>query len=197
MSGRKKTSIKLRDSLNGLPNNSFNRTRNSATLKLAVDCSPINSGVDGYYNPMGSSFIDFKDYGFWARDPGIEAWLYLLVQEIDKLGPIPDWLKEARDHWYTQATVGFIGCIHPQLDDYLVSQDRINLIVMLSERVLKWLARQGKYLSQEYLNSLGIGGEGSCWTADVEVGLFAQIGEKFIGLLRGELKTDASTSPVF
>ena len=153
--------------------------------------------LDYFYSHMGSSFIDFKDYGFWARDAGIEAWLYLLVQEIDKLDPIPEWLKEARNHWYIQATVGFIGCIHPQLDDYLESQDRINLIVMLSERVLKWLDTQGEYLSREYLNSLDIGGEGSCWTVDVEVGLFTQIGEKFIGLLRGEVKTNASTSPVF
>jgi hypothetical protein len=48
---------------------------------------------------MGSSFIEFKDYGFWARDTHIDLWLYLLVQEIDELESIPDWLKEARDHW--------------------------------------------------------------------------------------------------
>ena len=146
---------------------------------------------------MGSSFIDFKDYGFWARDAGIEVWLYLLVQEIDKLESIPDWLKETRDHWYTQATVGFVGWVHPQLDDYLVSQDRINLAVTLSERVLKWLNEQGEYLSPSYLNSLGVGGAGVQWAADVEVEIFARVGRKFVELLRGELKTDASTPPVF
>jgi len=146
---------------------------------------------------MGSSFIDFKNYGFWARDAGIEVWLYLLVQEIDRLESIPDWLKETRDHWHTQATVGFSGWIHPQLDDYLISQDRINLAVTLSERVLKWLNEQGEYLSQGYLNSLGVGGTGSQWVADVEVEMFARVGRKLIELLRSELKTDASTSPVF
>ena len=147
---------------------------------------------------MGSSFIDFKDYGFWARDAGIEVWLYLLVQEIDKLESIPDWLKEARDHWFLQATVGFVGWIHPQLDEYLVSEDRVNLLIMLSERVLKRLNEQGAYLSAAYLNSLGVGGNGyHQWTAAVEVEIFARVGRKFIELLRGELKTDASTSPVF
>lgn len=146
---------------------------------------------------MGSSFIDFKDYGFWARDTHIDLWLYLLVQEIDKLESIPDWLKEAREHWYEQATVAFIGCVHPQLDDYLVSQDRIDLVMMLSERVLKLLGEQGEYLTGEYLNSLGIGGGGYQTTTNFEVENIVGVGHKLIELLRGKLKTDASTSPVF
>jgi hypothetical protein len=148
-------------------------------------------------NRMGTSFIDFKGYGFWTRDAGLELWLYLLVQEINSLTSPPDWLKEAQDHWLTQATVGFIGWIHPQLDDFLVSQDRTDLIITLSERALKWLNEQGEYLSRTYLNTLGLGGKRSSWTADVEVEVFAQIGRKFIELLKGDVNTDASTSPVF
>jgi hypothetical protein len=93
--------------------------------------------------------------------------------------------------------VGFIGCVHPQLDDYLVSQDRIDLVVSFSERVLKLLGSHGENLSGEYLNSLGIGGGGYQTTTNFEVEIFARVGRKFIELLRGELKTDASTSPVF
>jgi hypothetical protein len=70
-------------------------------------------------------------------------------------------------------------------------------VVMLSERVLRWFNEQGEYLSPVYLNSLGVGGAGVQWAADVEVEIFACVGRKFIELLRGELKTDASTSPVF
>jgi hypothetical protein len=146
---------------------------------------------------MGSSFIDFGDYGFWSRDTGIELWLYLLVQEIDDLESIPDWLREARDHWQEQASVGFTGYVHPQLDDYLVSQDRINLIIMLSERVLQLLDEQGEYLSGAHLNSLGIGGGGYQVDTDFEIECFTGVGRKFIELLRGEVETDASTSPVF
>jgi hypothetical protein len=146
---------------------------------------------------MGSSFIDYKDYGFWARDTHIELWLYLLVQEIDKLESIPDWLKETREHWYEQATVGFMGWVHPQLDDYLVIQDRVDLVLLLSERVLKLLDEQGEYLSGENLNSLGIGGGGYQADTPFEVENFVNVGRKFIELLKGKLKTDASTSPVF
>jgi hypothetical protein len=146
---------------------------------------------------MGSSFIDFRDYGFWSRDIGIELWLYLLIQEIDNLESIPDWLREARDHWHEQASVGFVGHVHPQLDDYLVSQDRIDLILMLSERVLQLLNEQGEYFLGAHLNSLGIGGGGYQSDTPFEVKHFTGVGHKFIELLRGEVKTDASTSPVF
>ena len=142
---------------------------------------------------MGSSFIDFKESGFWARDTHIDLWLYLLVQEIDELEAIPDWLREARDHWHEQATLALVGCIHPQLDDYLLSQDRINLLIRLSERVLKRLDESGDYLSGEYLNSLRIGGGGYQPTTNFEIENFTGVGRKFMELLRGELRTDTST----
>jgi hypothetical protein len=149
-----------------------------------------------FSNYMGSSFIDFKDYGFWSRDIGIEVWLYLLVREINTLEDRPDWLEEAREHWLLQAKVGFGSCISPDLDYYLVSQDRIDLVVMLSERALKWLHEQGEHLSYEYLKSLGIGSL-SVGAVDIEVEVFDNIGRKFIELLIGELKTTDSTSSVF
>jgi hypothetical protein len=146
---------------------------------------------------MGSSFIDFKDHGFWARDTHIDLWLYLLVREIDKLESIPAWLKAAREHWHEQATVAFVGWVHPQLDDYLVSQDRVDLIVQLSDRVWNLLNKNGEYLSGEYLNARGIGGGGYQPTTNWEIECFIGVGRKFIELLKGELRTSASTSPVF
>jgi hypothetical protein len=146
---------------------------------------------------MAFSFIDFKEYGFWGWDGAIEGWLYFLVQEIDKLESIPDWLGEVREHWYSQATVGFLGWIHPQLDEYLINDERVAMVVMLSERVLRWLAEK-KEIPQAYLDSLNLPQAGAWGTAgDVEAETFSRIGRKFVELLQGELKTDASTSPVF
>ncbi|MBD2101662.1 hypothetical protein [Leptolyngbya sp. FACHB-261] len=149
---------------------------------------------------MGSSFIDFKGYGFWARDASVEVWLDLLVQEIDKLEKVSDWLKEARSDWFEQATVGFVGCVDPKLDHFLISQERIDLVLTLSENTLRWLERQGKYLSKESLNS-SMGSEvdnpKGWWEQDVETQSFIKVGRKFIELLRGDLKTNASTSSIF
>jgi hypothetical protein len=136
---------------------------------------------------MSSSFIDYKDYGFWARDTHIDLWLYLLVQEIDKLEPTPEWLKVARDHWHEQCTLALGGCIQLRLGDYLLSQDRANLVIQLSERVLKMLNETGNYLSGEYLNSCGIGGGGYQPTTNWEIEIFVGVGHKFIELLKHAL----------
>jgi hypothetical protein len=72
------------------------------------------------------------------------VWLYWLVREIDKLDSLPERLQEAHEDWYIQATIGLVGSINPQLDDYLLSQERVNLVLLLCEQVLKWLKGQGK-----------------------------------------------------
>jgi hypothetical protein len=145
---------------------------------------------------MGSSFIDFKGYGFWARDTHIDLWLYLLVREIDKLESGDDWLKGAREHWLEQATVAFVGWVHPQLDDYLTSQERVDLVIRLSERVLKLLNEKGGHVSGEYLNARGIGGGGYQPATTWEMENFVGVGRKFVELLKGEVRTSASTSRV-
>ena len=55
---------------------------------------------------MGTSFTSYRGKGFWARDGQVEVWLYLLVQEIDRLDPPPDWLLEVRHDWHVNATLG-------------------------------------------------------------------------------------------
>jgi hypothetical protein len=146
---------------------------------------------------MGSSFIDFKGYGFWARDTHIDLWLYLLVREIDKLESRADWLEAAREHWLEQATVSFVGLVQPQLDEYLTSQERVDLVIHLSERVLNLLYEKGGHVSGEYLNARGIGGGGYRPATTWEMENFVGVGRKFVELLKGEVRTSASTSPVF
>lgn len=143
---------------------------------------------------MGSSFIEFNNYGFWAKDSSIEVWLYLLVIEIDKIEDLPDWLKKTREQWLIDATAGFIGCISPNLDKYLTNYDKVLLVIKLSGDVLKWLSQQ-KSLSYKYLNSLGVGG--IWWTRDIKAEVFIQIGRKFIELLKGELNTAATTLLIY
>ena len=62
------------------------------------------------------------------------------------------------------------------------------------EAALRTLASYGDVIPQEYLNA--IASEGSEWSRDVAVTIFTDVGLAFIQLLRGEMTTDAATSPV-
>jgi hypothetical protein len=145
---------------------------------------------------MGTSFTEFQGYGFWANDACLEVWLHLLAREVDQSVGAPDWLHDTGRYWQDVARIGFVGCISAELDGRVTGPDRTRLVVDVAERTLAQLRTHGPVLSAALLNSLGTGGEGSHFTRDVETDAFVRVGEAFIRLLQGELRTDATTSPV-
>ena len=72
---------------------------------------------------MGSSFIKYRDRGFWSHDAFIELFLARLAEEMASLPPA-DWVRAAADHWRSQASGVFAGWVHPQFDDHLAGEDR-------------------------------------------------------------------------
>jgi hypothetical protein len=145
---------------------------------------------------MGSSFTRYRDRGFWSRDGTIELWLYLLAREARQLETRPDWLSKAAEDWEIQATAGFTGCVSAGLDEHASTPERAAVVLALAERALAGLRGRGETLSMAWLNSLGLGGPGSCFTQDVPAVIFIRVGEVFLRLLRGEVTWDAATSPV-
>jgi hypothetical protein len=115
---------------------------------------------------VGSSFTEFRDYGFWSRDQFIEAWLRALAAECRKLEASEPWLAEACEHWELQATGIFSGWVHAMLDEFLTDADRVSLITSISERV------KNNYPPGHSLNKTG---------------------DLFIRLLKGELLTKDSS----
>lgn len=144
---------------------------------------------------MGSSFTSFHERGFWTRDASIELWLHLLATEVGRLDEVPAWLCEAADDWMTQATVGMTGCVSAGLDRYASTADRVTVLLSLSDSALASLRARGAVLSRAWLNSLGLGGPDSYFTADVPADIFLRTGEAFIQLLRGEITWTASSAP--
>jgi hypothetical protein len=146
---------------------------------------------------VGSSFIDYRGHGFWARDSGIEVWLFLLCVEIDDAGDVPDWLLRARDDWHDQATVGFMGFVSPSLDQHLGDdQGRVALLLAVSGRARDRLTAYAPVIPKDVLNSFGTGGRGSTFLRDLAPDAFLPVADAFTALLRGEITWDATTSPV-
>ena|SRR3989442_4469572 len=83
---------------------------------------------------MGTSFVEYRGRGFWSWDGYLEHVLFLLVEAI---GPSPQesWLNEVRDHWREQSSGTFSGWIHPNLDEYVRSEDRRSVILSLIDEV--------------------------------------------------------------
>ena len=143
---------------------------------------------------MGSSFTRYQGKGFWTRDGQIEVWLYLLVAEIDRLESPPEWLRELRQDWLVQSTLGASGCVSAGLDDVATSLERVETLVELSYRALSRLRERGPRLTLEVPFSYGTNGPDTL-CIDRDIRIFSCVGEAFIELLRCRVTTDASTSP--
>ena len=83
---------------------------------------------------MGTSFVEYGAHGFWSWDGYLEHALFLLAEAIGE-SPQESWLNEVRDHWREQASGIFTAWIHPNLDEYLTSESRRNVILRLIEDV--------------------------------------------------------------
>lgn len=143
---------------------------------------------------MPKSFVEHQEKGFWVKDGRLEIWLYLLVQEINKLHEVPLWLAQLRENWEFQTTGTCRGFMTASLDEFAVDDQRRRMLLELSERALRRLDEYGECITVEQLRATKVGG--GTYMGDLPVEDFKRVGRAFIKLLRGELDTDVSTSPV-
>jgi hypothetical protein len=92
---------------------------------------------------MGSSFVDYRGRGFWTRDAALETVLALLVAELQPLSRPGDALSALLDEWALQASVGFMGCVSPGLDQNLTDPDLVSAVTAALRHVLARLPADG------------------------------------------------------
>jgi len=142
---------------------------------------------------MGTSFTEFNGKGVWTRDVYLEVWLGALVQEIDHLPSLSEWLTLVRQEWHLQAVGGFSGWMSPELDRLVTTDEEKRLLIALSEQAVTTLAAYGNVIPCDVLNALTIDETISSreedFTVDVPSAPFLRVGRAFIQLLQGELTT--------
>ncbi len=87
-----------------------------------------------YSLTVSSSFVEFKEKGFWCWDGHLDPTLRMLGEEVDAKSS-PYWLLEARARWLIQASV-WGGVIDPDLDAFLRNENCVQLFLALIDRVL-------------------------------------------------------------
>jgi hypothetical protein len=98
---------------------------------------------------MGSSFVGYRDKGFWVSDTWLQVWLHFIVIEIDSRVDQSTWLLNLRDSWYQWATIDCVGCMGIGLDEIAPDEEKMQLLLHLSEGALKRLAAYGESIPKE------------------------------------------------
>jgi|GEM_PF-2540362 len=112
---------------------------------------------------MGTSFVEYKEFGFWTRDDFLESWLTTLMEEMQKLPSLEPWQEAMKEHWRVQAIIDG-GVMSVGLDDFLTDSSRKDFVLSLARGALPR-----------------------------SVPIAHRTGELFIDLLAGKLKTTVSS----
>src|SRR5689334_5944178 len=103
---------------------------------------------------MGSSSVHYNGNGFWSKDICLQIWLEALVQEIARWPSSFEWLTLAQQCWHEEAVLGLTGCVEPDIDRFVTTDERKQVLLTLSERALAALAAYGEVIPSAVLNAM-------------------------------------------
>lgn len=106
---------------------------------------------------MATSYVEFKDKGFWSVDVLISisgAYMYIEMQNFPE-GLKYDWFNEHMKDIRLNSYGYFVGFTTLKLDDYLIDDIRVNLFKKVVQTTLNTLeTKKGEILYLEELNKL-------------------------------------------
>ena len=84
---------------------------------------------------MSRSEISYKGAEFTSHDDVMAFWLHLVVAEIDKMEPLPLWLKDIREEWNIQSTAD-LGYVDPGLNRVISTDEQRKLILTICDAAM-------------------------------------------------------------
>jgi hypothetical protein len=110
---------------------------------------------------MGTSFVEYKGFGFWTRDSYLERWLSAIIEQIRQMPVREPWQDSLMEHWRGQAQIdGGIMSIH--LDEFLTDEQRRAHVLSLASDALQHCDAEGKRTGELFIELL----EGRLRTTD-------------------------------
>lgn len=104
---------------------------------------------------MASSFIHFKDNGFWARDGFVESFQLLLFEEIQlQYQEQLEWLNNYKKDLALQSLPLIYGGMSMCFDETLTDEDRTSIVLKLIDDIRKKIIKGHEYLTGTHLNLL-------------------------------------------
>ena len=94
---------------------------------------------------MGSSFVEFRGRGFWAKDMPLQVAMFGIARAIDERGESSGISPKFREKLREQMVWGGIGCVCTGLDD-IPDSEPVNPIVRAVEKAIdslpEWLTAE-------------------------------------------------------
>jgi hypothetical protein len=101
---------------------------------------------------MGSSFVAYKEFGFWTRDQYLSAWLIDLIHGIEEKENSNTW-QTAIEKWREKIEING-GVMELSLDRFIESKSQETILISLSEKVLESCKPEGYRTGQLFISLL-------------------------------------------
>lgn len=104
---------------------------------------------------MGTSYIDFEDKGFWAKDPMVEAFLLLLFEEIQLQYPDEvEWMCTYKKEIALQSLPLIYGGMSMCFNETIIDDERRGIMLRLIDSIIHKITSDEVYFTGAHLNSL-------------------------------------------
>ncbi|EDP96421.1 hypothetical protein U8527_09930 [Kordia algicida OT-1] len=104
---------------------------------------------------MASSFIEHKNYGFWASDGFVEAMQICLIDEIEATSfDSKSWIIQYKDELALQSIPLVYGGMSMSLDRFLINDERKKIVIDLIDKIIQKINSDETYLNNENLRRM-------------------------------------------
>lgn len=141
---------------------------------------------------MGTAFVEIGGKGFWMQDSILELWLRMLalhVEEDPDESPIG---RKIRDGWLLASRGYFGGHVPDGLEEAVSTMEGRAIVLAAIDSLMKSLGNGPEMLDHGTLNLLGF--DGVEFNSDIEAKRLLQVGNAFMGLVAGQIQTDATST---
>jgi hypothetical protein len=103
---------------------------------------------------MASSFIRFRDFGFWAKDGFVEAMQLCLIHEIesDTVGAV-EWVNLFKTELALQAFPMIYSGMSMELDEFLTDDERERIVLRLVDQIVARIITDPSYMTGETMHN--------------------------------------------
>lgn len=137
---------------------------------------------------MATSYIDYNNFGFWLNDRFLAATLYLIQKNLKNETDKSDFLNRIIAELYDASTVGYVGCIPNNIQEFDNTKKRNYLKNALSKSI-EQIINSPKELVDEF-NNIQVGG--FVWQEMPKPEMIGTI-KLLIKLINGEIRTNAAS----
>lgn len=141
---------------------------------------------------MATSYIEYKEKGFWSNDTFIELSVQYIINFFNTKSSEEEWIEEYINDWLFYIAKGnFPGFIDMKFEEYMVDERMIKKFVSLVQATKMYLLTKDDMLSSQELNGFIISDKlQSKWTQGLPTAIIIETLTKIELILTGQSPPD-------